>query len=116
MPASIDERATSYTFTYYVGTGRSQGLLPYLPGLLGKDPSPALQASIKAVGLASMSRVRMSQDLMCSARQEYSAALLTTNSALQDLTLAKSDSTLAAVVLLSMYEVRDIPRPVIALL
>ncbi|KAJ5811308.1 hypothetical protein N7474_007609 [Penicillium riverlandense] len=85
----------------------------FYPGVLRKDPSPALQASIKAVGLASMSRVRMSQDLICSARQEYSAALLATNSALQDPTQAKSDSTLAAVVLLSTYEVRDIPRPIL---
>ncbi|KAJ5814929.1 Zn(II)2Cys6 transcription factor [Penicillium riverlandense] len=80
------------------------GMFPYIRHLLGTDPSPALQAAIKAIGLASMSNTRMSAELMRAARQEYSTALLATNRALQDRIQFKSDSTLAAVMLLSMYE------------
>lgn len=53
-----------------------------------------------------MSNRQMSPDLMQSAYSEYSTALLATNRALQDPAMYKSDSTLAAVMLLGMYEVR----------
>ncbi|KAJ5606209.1 C6 zinc finger domain protein [Penicillium lagena] len=89
---------------YYVGSTQIEGMLPYIPHLLDTDPSPALQAAIKAIGLASMSNARMSAELMRAARKEYSTALLATNSALQDPIQFKSDSTLAAVMLLGMYE------------
>lgn len=82
-------------------------MLPYVPELLGRDPIPALEASIKAIGLATMSNAHRLPELMLAARQEYSTALLATNSALQDPIKCKSDSTLAAVTLLSVYEVRQ---------
>ncbi|KAJ5381084.1 C6 zinc finger domain protein [Penicillium cataractarum] len=104
IPASMDEWAMSYIFKLYVGTNQSRGLLAYLPNLLSDDPSPALQATIKAVGLAGMSRVHSLPKMMYSAGVEYSTALIATNRALQDSTEARSDSTLAAVVLLSTYE------------
>ena len=105
IPSSLDERAMSYTFKRYVGTQQSRGLLSYLPQVLREDRSPALEATIKAVGLASMSRAHSLPELKYAAGLEYSAALLATNRALEDAVAAKSDSTLAAVVLLSTYEV-----------
>lgn len=95
----------SYMFTRYVGTQQSRGLLSYLPQVLREDPSPALKATIKAVGLASISRAHSLPDLKYAAGMEYSAALLATSRALQNAAAAKSDSTLAAVVMLSTYEV-----------
>lgn len=103
---SVDDRATSYTFKYFIGQNTNLGGLPYIPRLLDSDPSPNLIASIKAIGLAVMSNRHMAPGLMQSAYSEYSTALLATNRALQDPARYKSDSTLAAVMLLGMYEVR----------
>lgn len=104
-PISHDERAMSHVFTYYVGTVQDQGSLWYLPKLLTTNPSSALQATIKAMGLASMARMQKLPKLRRAAGEEYSLALRTTNEALRDEVLAKSDSTLGAVILLSTYEV-----------
>ncbi|PYI05206.1 hypothetical protein BO78DRAFT_387889 [Aspergillus sclerotiicarbonarius CBS 121057] len=100
-PMSPDEPAIAYVFTYYVGTGQNQGLLAYLSDILQVNPSPALQATIKAVGLASLSRRPESRRL---AWQEYAVALRATNDALRDPLSVKSNSTLGAVLLLSTYE------------
>jgi hypothetical protein len=105
----MDERAISYMFKIFVGTNQSRGVLACIPNLLGEDPSPALQATIKAVGMAGMSRVHSLPKMKYSAAVEYSTALRATNRALQDSKVARSDSTLAAVVLLSTYEVRYCP-------
>ncbi|RAL03473.1 Zn(II)2Cys6 transcription factor [Aspergillus ibericus CBS 121593] len=100
-PISPDELAMSYIFTHLVGTTQSQGVMSYLLDLLHVDPSPALQATIKAVGLASLSRLPESRR---AAGKEYTIALRATNDALRDPVSAKSDSTLGAVLLLSTYE------------
>ncbi|CEJ62121.1 hypothetical protein PMG11_10631 [Penicillium brasilianum] len=104
IPASMDERAISYMFKIFMGTKQSRGVLAFMPNLIGQDPSPALQATIKAVGMAGMSRVHSLPKMQYSAAVQYSNALLATNRALQDSKVARSDSTLAAVVLLSTYE------------
>ncbi|KAJ5610939.1 hypothetical protein N7510_007658 [Penicillium lagena] len=103
-PISDDGRAMSHVFTYYVGTVQDQGSLWYLPKLLTTNPSSALQATIKAVGVASMARMHKLPKLRRAAVAEYGLALRATNEALRDEVLAKSDSTLGAVVLLSTYE------------
>ncbi|GFN19186.1 Zn(II)2Cys6 transcription factor [Aspergillus tubingensis] len=101
----IQEQAMSHIFKYYVGTSQNPGILCYLPNLLRTDPSDALQATMKAIGLACMSRVYHRPELARSAAEEYSKALRATNTSLQDAVLATSDSTLGAVVTLSMYEI-----------
>lgn len=95
----------SHIFKYYVGTSQSRGVLAYLSGLLSTDPSGALQATAKAIGLACMSRIYNSPELRQTAAEEYSKALQATNKNLQDPVLATSDSTLGTVVTLSLYEV-----------
>lgn len=105
-PTTIDDQVMSHIFTYYVGTTRVQGLLSYLPHLLSTDPSPALQATIKAAGLESMARINRLPELKRAAGEQYGKALIATNNALRDPASAKSDSTLGAVILLGMYEVR----------
>lgn len=113
IPSSMDEQAIAYTFKRYVGTTQNRGLLSYLPLLLSEEPSPVLQATIRAVGLAGMSRALSLPELKYSAGLEYGTALLATNRALQDIAVAKRDSTLAAVVMLSTYEVRSCPSSVV---
>ncbi|KAL2830829.1 hypothetical protein BDW59DRAFT_158269 [Aspergillus cavernicola] len=105
-PISNDDRALSHLFTYYVGTGEGRGMFWYVPDLLRTSPSPALQATMKALGMASMSRMQTMPDLRRPAAEEYSKALRATNDALRDPVLAKSDATLAAVAALGTYVVR----------
>ncbi|KAL3449609.1 hypothetical protein BJX65DRAFT_294632 [Aspergillus insuetus] len=100
-PISDDQRAMSYVISYYIGTDQHRGLLMFLPSLLENDPSPALKASAKALGLLGMTRM---PHVERRAREEYSIALRATNSALRDPTTATADSTLGAVLLLSLYE------------
>lgn len=107
-PISIDEKATSHIFTYYVGKTDSRGLLAFLPDLLSSDPSFTLQATIKAIGLASLSRIHNLPEMRRLAGQEYSKALISLNKALQNPVTAKTDSTLGTVTLLSVYEVRSL--------
>ncbi|GLA23329.1 hypothetical protein AnigIFM63326_007919 [Aspergillus niger] len=104
-PTNIQEQAMSHIFKYYVGTSQNPGILCYLPDLLRTGPSDALQATMKAIGLACMSRVYHLPELARSAAEEYSKALRATNTSLQDAVSATSDSTLGAVVTLSMYEI-----------
>ncbi|KAE8344426.1 hypothetical protein BDV24DRAFT_160572 [Aspergillus arachidicola] len=104
LPAPIQEQAMSHIFKYYVGTRQNPGVLPYLSDLIHTDPSEALQATIKAIGLACMSRIYHVPELRRSAGEEYSKALRATNANLQDAVSTTSDSTLWAVVTLSLYE------------
>ncbi|RAQ56542.1 hypothetical protein COH20_005660 [Aspergillus flavus] len=105
LSAPIQEQAMSHIFKYYVGTRQNPGLLPYLSDLIHTEPSEALQATIKAIGLACMSRIYHVPELRRSAGEEYSKALRATNANLQDAVSATSDSTLGAVVTLSLYEI-----------
>ncbi|KAI9928696.1 hypothetical protein MW887_001913 [Aspergillus wentii] len=103
QPVSItnDDRAISHLFHYYVGTVQNPGVMSYLPALLSTDPSPALQATIKAIGLASIPR---RPELKRLAAEQYGIALRATNNALRHPDSALSDSTLGAVFLLGGYE------------
>ncbi|KAH8653680.1 hypothetical protein BX600DRAFT_440743 [Xylariales sp. PMI_506] len=103
-PISDESRAISHFFTYYVGTSQDRGMFWYVPDLLKTSSSAALQATINAVAMASLSRMQNMPDLRLAAAEEYSKALSATNDALRDPVLAKSDSTLAAVASLSTYE------------
>ncbi|KAL3465919.1 hypothetical protein BJX64DRAFT_284853 [Aspergillus heterothallicus] len=73
---------------------------------LAKDPqNSAVNAALNAVGLAVMSNIRMAPQLLLAARREYTTALSRTNYALGDPVLSRGDDTLAAVILLGMFEV-----------
>lgn len=70
--------------------------------------SPAVSMALTAVGLASLSNIKKSAGLMTAANKEYTEALRMTGTALNNPT---SDATLAAVLLLSMFEVCFPPPP-----
>ncbi|KAJ5827178.1 hypothetical protein N7447_003941 [Penicillium robsamsonii] len=65
----------------------------------------AIQCSIDAVASAMFSRVRRVASLKHTALQEYGSALKLVNQALANPDEAKTDQTLGAVVLLSLYEI-----------
>jgi hypothetical protein len=64
-----------------------------------------LESSMSSVGLAMMSFLRESPSLRLCARKAYASALRLTNAALSDRTEATTDTTLAAIILLSLFEV-----------
>lgn len=58
-----------------------------------------------ALGLATLGNIKMSRAILIAAREEYVKALSHTNKAIGDPFLSKSESTLAAVIVLGMFEV-----------
>ncbi|RAL09347.1 Zn(II)2Cys6 transcription factor [Aspergillus homomorphus CBS 101889] len=103
----IADQGIAYVLTYHVGPAdRSvSGHLSFLPSLLRQESSPAIMASINAMGLAALGNIHSSPQLIREARQNYTTALSKTNTALQDTATAKSDATLAAVLILGLYEI-----------
>ncbi|CAI7630891.1 unnamed protein product [Penicillium glandicola] len=102
----VQELAKAHLFVNYMSGAPCGGHMSYLLPLM-KDTrtSPVLTTALTAVGLAALSNIRLSPRMMLQARKEYTTALSQTNYALRDPVLSKGDDTLAAVVLLGMFEV-----------
>ncbi|KAL4739293.1 hypothetical protein BDV11DRAFT_170208 [Aspergillus similis] len=75
-----------------------------LPSILNTPSARAVTASINAVGLAALSNIHQSPQLLFTARQEYGSALAETNAALSDPMQATSDATVVAVSFLGIFE------------
>lgn len=99
----VEARALSFFLSKYI-LGSNFG---YLASFYSShsDREEQLSASIEAVGLASLSNELGSLELSERARKRYIHAIQATNTALQDEVKARKDSTLIAVLLLSLYEV-----------
>ena len=99
----VEARALSFFLSKYI-LGSNFG---YLASFYSShsDREEQLSACIEAVGLASLSNELGSLELSERARKRYVHAIQATNKALQDAVLARKDSTLIAVLLLSLYEV-----------
>ena len=80
--------------------------MPYLSTLANHLESSAVNDALTAAGLAALSNIYRSRQLMYTARQHYMTALSQTSSSLSHAHLCTRDETLATVVLLSMFEVR----------
>ncbi len=77
-----------------------------LPTLYRQDSSfGVLPRIIDAIGLAGISNIKHSPELMVAAGQKYATALRAINASIQDSSKASTDQTLIAVVLLGMFEV-----------
>ncbi|KAB5582951.1 hypothetical protein GE09DRAFT_1077063 [Coniochaeta sp. 2T2.1] len=81
------------------------GYLPCLVSLMERWPDSALQSAVTAVGLAALANMGQSRQVMAEAKQEYTSAICMIGNALNDSLECKRDDVLAAVVLLSMFEV-----------
>lgn len=93
--------------TNYVnkGAGSFRGFQEYLPELYCKEGKrTALSTVITAAGLATLSNAAKQPDVGASAREMYLAALRMVSEALVDPLRVKSDQTLAAVMLLGLFE------------
>ncbi|KKK22788.1 hypothetical protein P175DRAFT_0483194 [Aspergillus ochraceoroseus IBT 24754] len=110
----LNDQGTAFILAHYVGgsgLNQARGHLGFLPKIMSSQSGLAITTSINAVGLAALSNIHMSPQLMLTARQEYVKALAETNIVLSDQVLSRSNATLTAVMLLSMYEVMTCQGP-----
>ncbi|KAL1980549.1 hypothetical protein VTN96DRAFT_3994 [Rasamsonia emersonii] len=109
FPFAMDPRfeATCFFFNNYAWLNISclakndpdRALVPTAP--LGER---ALMASIISVGMANLASLQNSKSLRLSARSEYATALKLINAALCDPVQAKEDTTLTAIICMSLFE------------
>jgi len=99
----IEDRAFCYfRSTFVIGNARS---FRYLESLYAHgDMDDHLSVSIRAVGLASLSKAVRSRDLENQAMQSYVSALRMINTAITSSDIATNDTTLSAVMLLDQFE------------
>ncbi|KAH6673305.1 hypothetical protein B0J14DRAFT_481483 [Halenospora varia] len=102
LPPTLHERAQGYFYTHSSLFLRNFDLLGTLCSQTNADEH--LLASMSAVGLASLSHAMHSPEMVVQARKDYIAALRLTNAALRSPTDVKKDSTLFAVMILSIFE------------
>ena len=98
----VETLASSFFLSKYI-LGSS---FAYLASFYNSYPDrEEISATIEAVGLASLSNELESFQLSERARKRYVHAIQATNTALQDSARVKKDSTLLAVLLLTLYEI-----------
>ncbi|KAK2594637.1 hypothetical protein QQS21_007674 [Conoideocrella luteorostrata] len=110
-PFSLDELASCHFISHYVliprqGLATNRGFFEFvLPLLNPKQASPHFLYAFKACSLASLNnRVGTGNDFDKEALGYYTKALAATFTALKDPVLTKGDDTLAAILLLSLFE------------
>jgi hypothetical protein len=97
--------AKRHIFANYMTGGSRCDHMKYLVPLIEDPRNTAVNTALGAVALAALSNVQLSPRTMLRAQREYTAVLSQTNRALKDPIICKTDDTLAAVVLLGIYEV-----------
>lgn len=113
----MEQLASCHFFSNFIlmpRQGSTRGFMDYLLPLMKSEPSNShLQHAFNACSLAHLgNRVKTNQEnIPNKALAEYTKALAGTHTALQDSELSKTDGTLAAVLLLGLYEVRTLAPP-----
>ena len=111
LSGSLEDEATYHFFYNYLSNDHSadHSRNPYssvLPSLHRQDSSfGVLRKIVNAIGLASISNMKRSPEVMVTARQRYAGALRAINSSIQNPSSATTDQTLIAVMLLGVFEV-----------
>lgn len=99
MAPTVDERATGFFFTNYIVD------LDRRPGnSAGYGIDDNLLNCMKAVGLAALASAAHAPELIQEANKRYLSAIRLTNAALGSPVDVKKDSTLLAIILLSIFE------------
>lgn len=105
----IDQRATCFFLSNFVLLPRgrtAKGNLDFLiPIVYGSSKETTLALALNAVALVALANQPNARKLLPLADSQYVTALNQINKDLQDVHKAKQDATLAAVFLLSFYEV-----------
>lgn len=111
LPIPTEQLASCHFFSNFIlvpRQGSTRGFMDYLVPLMRSEPSNShLQHAFQACSLAHLgNRVRStSEDIPNKALTEYTKALSATHMALKDPNMSQTDGTLAAVLLLGLYEV-----------
>lgn len=110
LSRSLQERGTAFFFSRYVAVDFGCYQNYEFVYDVWKPPSGDVEkvdcvtASMTAVGLAGLSKITRSHDMMIQARKSYGAALQLTNAALQTPAEAVQDCTMLSVLILGTYE------------
>ncbi|RAQ56981.1 integral membrane protein [Aspergillus flavus] len=113
LPSSTSAESVGFFFRYYV-LDDVHNIPIYLSASQMEvlaATNPLVMQSLVAVGLAGLSNIKKSTELMTKATGEYTQALHLINCTLKDGTQCKSDATLAATMLLGMFEVLTCNTP-----
>lgn len=117
LSVPLQDRATSFFIHHYAFTGVDtpvqpfgSGLHEYIPKLLQQQQQQQAKGDVlatitAAAGLAALANTRSSTKWRSEAYQMYGAAIYQLKCNLADPQLVKSDRTLAAVMLMGMFEV-----------
>jgi hypothetical protein len=110
LSRSLQERGTAFFFSRYVavdfGCYQNYDFVydVWKPGNDDGEKVDSVRASMTAVGLAGLSKITRSHDMMIQACKSYGAALKLTNAALMNPNEAVKDSTMLSVLVLGTYE------------
>lgn len=96
-------------WTTFPGALWAMNTIPDLFMSEGTSSEKAMKASVVSAGTAMVSRIRNSQSLKHTAERQYGHALQLMSAALSDEKEVKANSTLSAVIILAMFEVRIQP-------
>ena len=104
---SLEDQATYYFFHNFVSEDPSTvTAYSVLPTIYRHDSSfGVLPKIIDAIGLATISNVKHSPELMVAACKKYAGVLRAITASIQDPKEATTDQTLMAVILLGLFEV-----------
>lgn len=111
LPVPLEYEATCYFFHNFVCDDPSSrystnAYAQMMPTLYRQDSSfGVLPKIVDAIGLAGISNVKHSPELMAAAGRKYAGVLRAINASIQDSTKATTDQTLIAVILLGLFEV-----------
>lgn len=116
LSTPLEDEATCYFFQNFVSDfdpslpSSSQGFIHaytlVLPTLYQQDSSSGvLPKIIDAIGLAGISNIKHSPELMFAAGQKYAKVLRAINASIQDSKQRSRDQTLIAIMLLGLFEV-----------
>ena len=111
LSAPLEDEATHYFFHNFVSDDYSSvysmnAYSSVLPILHRQDSSfGVLPKIVNAIGLASISNMKHSPEVMVAASQQYAGALRAINSSIQNSSSATTDQTLMAIMLLGVFEV-----------
>lgn len=108
LNVSLEDQATYYFFHNFISEDRNT-LTAYshvLPVIYRHDSSfGVLPKIVDAIGLATISNVKHSPELMVAAGKKYAGVLRAITASIQDPIKATTDQTLMAVMLLGLFEV-----------
>lgn len=110
LSVPLEEQATCFFFRNFIfpDAGSSRPPLSCMPVIFKQESaSSPLSAIVASIGMAGMSNLKKSPDIMVLARQKHVSALRLINSSIRDPESAKSDQMLIAVLLLGLFEVRE---------